>query len=312
MRKKYIVKDKGDDRKFWEGNWDRTDIEDAVKFCNISPLRPIFDTYLPKNGKILEGGCGTGHFVIYYKQKGYDIEGVDFAEEAINRARKLYPEIPLKKGDVLHLEYPDNYFKAYYSGGVVEHFEEGPYKALIEARRVLRNEGLLIISVPYFNPFRITNSRININMFGRRHSESSLDFDGIKSLYTLTSVHKRENPPVDGFSFHQYEYTEKEFSDILKACGFQIILTRPVSISWGLMDVAFLRKLFTKAIIDKTYSNDIKQGKAVSLTKRHRVKTFFKRIIVSEDYSYMLTRPILRLLGHNFGNLILFACKVKK
>ena len=42
----------------WDRAWEHESIEEAVRFAEIAPLKPIFDRYLPRGGRILEGGCG--------------------------------------------------------------------------------------------------------------------------------------------------------------------------------------------------------------------------------------------------------------
>ena len=44
--------------------------------------------YLPKNGKILELGCGIGKDPIYLAKKGFNITALDFSQEAIKKAKK--------------------------------------------------------------------------------------------------------------------------------------------------------------------------------------------------------------------------------
>jgi hypothetical protein len=50
----------GDSAAFWESNWSEDRLEDAVRFCAIDPLRPLFERYAPPRSRMLEGGCGQG------------------------------------------------------------------------------------------------------------------------------------------------------------------------------------------------------------------------------------------------------------
>ena len=125
-------------------------------------LLPILEKYLPKEGKILEGGCGLAPGVCVLRKKGYDAEGIDYSKKTIDFVVNHYPNLPVRVGNVFDLDYPDNSVKSYISLGVVEHFEEGPQKILEEAYRVLDKRGILILSVPYFNPLRKLKSFFNI------------------------------------------------------------------------------------------------------------------------------------------------------
>ncbi len=55
--------------------------------------------------------------------------------------RDHYPGLLLCGADVARLPLRDQSVATYYSGGVVEHFEAGPHKAIAEARRVLDPNG---------------------------------------------------------------------------------------------------------------------------------------------------------------------------
>lgn len=317
MRKKFLSSKYGMSETFWDKNWQDLCLEDAIKFCDISPLRPLLDTYFPKKGKILEGGCGLGQFVIYYKNKGYHIEGIDFAPQVIERILAYDSTANVQKGDILKLPYPDNYFSAYYSGGVVEHFEDGPKQALQEAYRVLRKEAVLIITVPYFNPIRRICSYLSFGFRKGKGSGIKLDFNGMKARFLLTNFHQRTSSPFAGFSFHQYEYTRKDFSKILSDCGFNIIFSRGTSIVWGLMDSTFFRKLINKMF--NRQSNELQkeiddngENESKPIYLPERVKSYLKRIFISEDYNLRFGRLILKVLQFTSGNLILFVCRVKK
>lgn len=303
---------------FWDKNWQNSCIEDAIKFCEISPLKPILDTYFPKKGKILEGGCGLGQFVIYYKNRGYDIQGVDFAPRVIERILTYDKTVKVQKGDISKLPYPDNYFSAYYSGGVVEHLEEGPKQALREAHRVLKKEAVLIITVPYFNLFRRISSYLSFGFKKQKTSNVKIDFNGMKSLFLLTDLHQRASSPLPGFSFHQYEYTKKEFSRILNDCGLNIIFSRRTSIIWGLMDNNFLRKIIHKMVTNRENNRsqknpedrEIDESKTSNLSQK--IKSYLKRMLISEDsHSLGFGRFILKVLQFTSGNLILFVCRVR-
>ncbi|NET60380.1 MAG: class I SAM-dependent methyltransferase [Symploca sp. SIO2E6] len=67
----------------------------------------LFD-YFPKQGKLIELGCGAGNISIYLAQKGYEVSGVDIAPTAIDwaieNANQAQVQVDFLVGDVLHLE----------------------------------------------------------------------------------------------------------------------------------------------------------------------------------------------------------------
>src|SRR3990170_3759329 len=138
----------------WEVYWKSTSPKQELKLVETDGLRPIFETYLPIKGKILEAGCGLGKWIIHLTREGYNIQGIDANKYALEKLRESFPKARVKKGDVRQLPFEDEHFDTYLSLGVVEHFEEGPQKALQEAYRVLRGDGTAIVEVPFDSPLR--------------------------------------------------------------------------------------------------------------------------------------------------------------
>ena len=152
---KLIFINKSQEYNLWDKMWNERTVSQEIETCEIE-LAPklIFLKYLSKNDKIIDGGCGFGKWVIYLYQRGYNIVGIDNTEITISKIKNYDQNIPVRFGNILNLEYPDNYFDAYISMGVIEHFEKGPHKALKEAHRVLKPGGLLFVSTPTVNVFK--------------------------------------------------------------------------------------------------------------------------------------------------------------
>ena len=140
---------------FWDKTWHCL-TDDQLRHVlrrtgRLGSLGSFFSRWLPREGVVLEAGCGTGLWVSRLRSRGYDCIGLDFAVPSLVRSKTVRPELPLLGGDVLHLPFADGSLAAYVSFGVVEHFPEGPSPALWEAARVLRTGGVACISVPYEN-----------------------------------------------------------------------------------------------------------------------------------------------------------------
>ena len=193
---------------FWDTYWEAVDIETTLANLEDTFLARVIGNFLPKNGKILEGGRGLGQWVLYLRAKGYDIMEIDFAEDTIRRVKERIPNLPVETGNILDLSYPDGYFSAYISLGVMEHFEEGPEEALAEAHRVLQKGGLLLCSIPYFNPLR----RIKKKSFKSYHL------------------------PKAGEEFYQWAFTKQEIRNIMKNAGFQVHRVIPFDAVKGIKD----------------------------------------------------------------------------
>ncbi|MEL7061707.1 MAG: class I SAM-dependent methyltransferase [Acidobacteriota bacterium] len=140
----------------WERQWQRRDVAAWLASHadgRLGPLEPMASA-LPRDGKILEAGCGVGQVVVALRARGFDAEGVDYAHRTIERIRIARPDLPVRQGDVYALDVPDGHYAGYVSIGVFEHHPDGPTGGLREARRVLRHGGIAIITVPMLNAAR--------------------------------------------------------------------------------------------------------------------------------------------------------------
>ncbi|MEM2890824.1 MAG: class I SAM-dependent methyltransferase, partial [Candidatus Hadarchaeum sp.] len=137
MRKRYLADEYGEGQSFWDNTWQKswTQFNPEPPLDNV--LVKIILNYIKPGMRILEGGCGDGRYVKYFANTGFEVIGIDFSIETVKRLNELFPLLDIRVGDVRHLDFPDFFFDAYYSGGVIEHFEDGVETQLSEANRVL-------------------------------------------------------------------------------------------------------------------------------------------------------------------------------
>lgn len=143
-------------RKAWDQNWKPHEVEELMEIFSYPRVKKqlaLYTKYLTKEDKILEGGCGLGPYLIYLHNKGYDITGIDYNEEPLKKIKSYDSSLSVSVMDVRNLLFRNESFGAYLSLGVIEHFVEGPQKAIEEAYRVLKEEGVFIVQVPVMNIF---------------------------------------------------------------------------------------------------------------------------------------------------------------
>lgn len=184
------------DAAFWDNHWKvhfSAQIHNQAEKGCLDIFEKPFIRYLPRFGRILEAGCGLGHYVLALRARGYEAEGVEWAEETVQAVQAGYPDLPIRVGDVTRLEVADETYQGYISLGVVEHRQAGPEPFLREAYRVLAPGGVALISVPYFHPLRRLKAQ--------------------RGMY-------RGQP--DGLEFYQYAFTRAEFAACLQTVGFRV------------------------------------------------------------------------------------------
>ncbi len=71
------------------------------------------DKFIPERGdglKMLDLGCGTGYHLAKYRERGFELTGVDGSEEMLEQARAINPQIEFHQGDVTDVPLPDASF----------------------------------------------------------------------------------------------------------------------------------------------------------------------------------------------------------
>lgn len=161
---------------------------------------------LSNGAKIMDGGCGRGEWVMSLSKQGYNMVGMDISRKTIQQLQDLFPEAGFVQGDIRDTNIADNYFDAYYSWGVFEHFEAGPGGCIREALRILRPGGLLFISVPLDNLRQSLMGSLSIARPGKADDR-----------------------------FYQYRFTRAELARELSMGGFELISFYPIHKRQGIL-----------------------------------------------------------------------------
>lgn len=101
------------------------------------------------NKKVLDAGCGTGNLTIKLAENN-EVTAIDFSPGMIAATMekiKAMNNVAVKQGDVNSLQFPDKSFDIVTSVNVLFNLEN-PKKAIKEAHRVLKDDGLFIVSSP--------------------------------------------------------------------------------------------------------------------------------------------------------------------
>ena len=146
----YLLKKTRDDYNRIAEEWSRFKIEilDAMK---------VLAGYSQEGDKVLDIGCGNGRLIEAFKGRKIDYYGVDVSREMIGIAKAKHSEGKFQIADALNLPFSANYFDKIYSIAVFHHIPSKEFRLqfLREAKRVLKPEGLLILTVWNLNPVRM-------------------------------------------------------------------------------------------------------------------------------------------------------------
>jgi SAM-dependent methyltransferase len=131
----------------------------------------------------------------------------DYAKQTVSTLHKYVPELKVILSDVRTLPFRDEYFIAYWSLGVIEHFQEGFESIALEMTRVLKNGGYLFLTFPYISPIRNLKAR-----FG---------------------LYKPWDKGTDLNNFYQFALDAHEVSTQFKGLGFKLVKCKPYDTKTG-------------------------------------------------------------------------------
>jgi SAM-dependent methyltransferase len=212
--------------------WNADDFNDFLKSCETDPAKEYILKYMPKEGTILEAGCGLARFVQYLNDKGFErVLGIEINPEAVMAVKALKPNLDLMCGDVSQLSFADNSIDGIISLGVVEHFVEGPERPLQEMLRVLKPGGYAVITVPSFNKIRKMRYILSGRNLGSCIKKSaskilireSSNYGTTRDRCSLETYEYRFKPWFVSGHFFEYRFTRGEFQRELTKVGFLLV-----------------------------------------------------------------------------------------
>jgi 2-polyprenyl-3-methyl-5-hydroxy-6-metoxy-1,4-benzoquinol methylase len=106
-----------------------------------------------KNGWLLDVGCSHGAFDFELARRGYHVIGVDINKESIGVGNKIrdslgFKNITFHHMDIVSNDFPNKIFDVIIMFEALEHIKEDD-RLIWEFRRILKDDGTVILSVPY-------------------------------------------------------------------------------------------------------------------------------------------------------------------
>jgi SAM-dependent methyltransferase len=207
--------------------------------CADEELWPVIQAAFPPGCSILEAGAGSGRWIKFLNDKGYDAQGIELNRRDIERFHRAYSGMTLEFGDVRALPYQDQRFDAVMSLGVLEHLIDGPETAATEMYRVLKPGGIVLFTVPHANvlfrlerivdavKYRLLGSNVVRSLFGRKR----IEYTHTDELRRLAAIKKQANPnlpikylynPSIGTDFFEYRFSCAQAAQMLTDAGLAV------------------------------------------------------------------------------------------
>lgn len=142
-----------------------------------------------KKGRILDVGCATGFFLYVAKERKWKTFGVELSKYSSNYARDEFG-LNVFTGELIDEKLPGGHFDVITMWDVIEHIQD-PLSNLKEANRILKDNGLIVISTADVNSLNAVLSKEKWSLFA---------------------------PPM-----HLYYFSKKTLKQMLEKTGFDTV-----------------------------------------------------------------------------------------
>ena len=206
--------------------------EKQVAICERSELAPLFLGLFKDHHPVLEAGCGSGRWNGWFQKNGIPSDGADWSHELCNRARKKLPACRFFACDLKSIPVGPETYGGIISLGSIEHSKEGPLDVLREFHRILKNEVIAVITIPYGSAvrrnrrqfidrplYRFKSLKLLRKLFNKSNIGPSLSDarEGVNNSWWPIFRHAGQ-----GWHFFEYEFNKKQMRTFLAETGFSI------------------------------------------------------------------------------------------
>jgi 2-polyprenyl-3-methyl-5-hydroxy-6-metoxy-1,4-benzoquinol methylase len=179
-------------------HYERYGRDDYLSPLTAKRYRELLDRFEParSNNRLLDVGCGVGHFAAVAKGRGWNVYGTELTDRAVEVcARK---GITMHKGQLAPSNYRPDFFDVITSIETIEHINN-PLEDVSNMAAILRPRGLLYVTTPNFNSLsrRLLGGRWNIIEYPE----------------------------------HLSYYTPETMAALLRRCGFEDVEVRTTGVS---------------------------------------------------------------------------------
>ena len=163
--------------------------------------------------RILEVGFGTGVSFLNLKNIYLEIHGIDLTAD-IERVKLTFAgmELPLhlRKGDVKHIDYPNDYFDTVLLVSILEHLRPSEQKAaFMEIARVLKPGGQAIVGIPVERPFMAGMFRLMGVDIREHHFSTEVEIVNAAENFLLQLRQQPMRVPIIGEIYRVVHFVKK-------------------------------------------------------------------------------------------------------
>lgn len=179
-------------------------LKEDVKNVFVKEFEKRLDSlefFKPNGGKMLDVGCGVGHFLYTAKRRHWNVKGLDISGAAAKAAKEAY-DIDVTLGTLEDADLKQNEFDVVTLWDVIEHIRR-PVQNVRSANKILRTGGVLAMKTP------------NEHGLFKWLALKCYHWFGPKAAFLLKYVY---------YVPHYFSYSRKSLDILLKRNGFEPVL----------------------------------------------------------------------------------------
>lgn len=142
----------------------------------------IFLSYLNKDSKILDLGCGSGRDILYFKNKGYNVNGIDGSKEMCELTSKLLGE-KVEHLNFLDLNYKNEFDGIYACASLLHLNDEDLTLVLNKVADALKESGILYVDFKFGETERIKDGRFFNDMTKEKFEAICKNVSNLRIVY---------------------------------------------------------------------------------------------------------------------------------
>ena len=157
---------------------------------DMKSLYQPFLAELPEGARILDVGCGSGRDTLAFKNKGYQVDAIDYSEELVKKATRL-TGIPIKLKSFYEVDEYEAYDGIWACASLL-HCERSRLAEVLEKMvQALKPNGVIYISFKYGDSDRDKDGR-QFTDLDENQAEALLEqFDNVQHIQQWVTLDQR-------------------------------------------------------------------------------------------------------------------------
>ena len=168
----------------------------AKEFPEPSDYIDEFLKLIPKNGKILDVGCGVGIDAGYMLSKGFGVIGIDLSKKMLKIAKQKFPQIDFRLMDIRKINFKPNSFDGIFASFSLIHIPKKDVPNILKKfYQILKNNGIVYVSLHEGNSEEIfvdeplkPSEKLFLKIFSYEEIRNLL----VKSGFTIIKKYQRK------------------------------------------------------------------------------------------------------------------------